>query len=254
MIYYFSGTGNSEWVAKTLSQKTGDSAVNIADITRDEKITVKNGEVFGLVFPVYAWNCPEIVSVFLEKVEIEKNAYSFVVCTCGEEAGLIMKALKVRMKIDSGFSVVMPNNYIVAGDIDSEEEALEKVRNAYDLLDSIALSVNVREKGRFDVNTGKAAAIKTFVAAHFFNKYARSSKPFKTSYRCDGCGLCESICPTKNIVLADGMPFWDDRCLQCFACIHRCPQKAIDYGKSTEKKGRYYFNFTDEQIKGEQNV
>lgn len=254
MIYYFSGTGNSEWVANTLAQKTADACVNIADIAKDENVTVSKDGVFGLVFPVYAWNLPEIVLDFIKRVRLEKGAYAYAVCTCGEEAGLVMNVIKTKIKLDCGYSIAMPNNYIVAGDIDSEDEALEKVRAAVGMIDSISLSVNVREKGRFEVNAGKVAAVKTFVASHFFNKYARSSKPFKTSYRCDGCGLCESICPVKNIVLADGMPFWDDRCLQCFACIHRCPQRAIDYGKSTEKKGRYCFNFTDEQIKGEKNV
>ena len=250
MIYYFSGTGNSEWVAKTLADRTCDIAVNIAHLHLEDKITVGKGEVFGLIFPVYAWNLPEIVSDFLKRADISKKAYSYCVCTCGEEAGLLMKVLKKRIKLDSGFSVVMPNNYIVAGDIDSEEEALKKVQEANICLDSIAECINSRETGRFEVTEGKAGAVKTFVASHFFNKYARSSKPFKTSYRCNGCGLCESLCPTKNIIVADGFPLWDDKCLQCFSCIHHCPQRAIDYGKSTEKKGRYYFKFTDEQITG----
>ncbi len=254
MIYYFSGTGNSKWVAETLADRTHDSAVNIADISKEENILIKKDSVFGLVFPVYAWNYPEIVSEFLKRVNLEKGAYSYAVCTCGEEAGLVMSVLKARIGICSGFSVVMPNNYIVAGDVDDEDEALKKVREADRLLYSIALSINVREKGRFDVNKGKIAVIKTFAASHFFNKYARSSKPFTTSYDCVGCGLCESVCPTQNIVLADGMPFWDDKCQQCFACIHRCPKRAIDYGKFTKKKGRYYFNYTQEQIKGDQNV
>ncbi len=254
MIYYFSGTGNSEWVAKTLADRTGDTCINIADIGKDEKIRVREDSVFGLVFPVYAWNMPEIVSDFLDKTDIKKGAYTYAVCTCGEEAGLVMNAVKLKIHLDCGYSVIMPNNYIVAGDTDTDDEALEKVRNADRILHSVALSVNVREKGRFEVNAGKVPLLKTYVASHFFNKYARSSKPFKTSYACNGCGLCESICPVNNIVLADGMPFWDDRCLQCFACIHRCPQRAIDYGKSTEKKRRYYFNFTEKQIKGEENV
>ncbi len=254
MIYYFSGTGNSEWVAKTLAKRTGDACVGIADIDKNESVKVPKDGVFGLVFPVYAWSMPEIVSDFLDRTELHKGAYSYAVATCGEEAGHVMSVVKTKVHLDCGYSVVMPNNYIVAGDTDSDDEALRKVRNADRVLDSIALSVNVREKGRFDVNAGKMPFLKTYVASHFFNKYARSSKPFKTSYRCNGCGLCESICPVNNIVLADGMPFWDDRCLQCFACIHRCPQRAIDYGKSTEKKRRYYFNFTEDIIKGEENV
>ena len=243
MIYYFSATGNSKWVAETIAKRTSDTATTIVEALQNEKISVKSGEVFGLVFPVYAWNLPEIVTDFLKKVEIDKDAYSYAVCTCAEEAGLVMKALEMRIRVDSAFSVIMPNNYIVVGDVDDKETQHKKITEADRFIDSIALSVNVREKGVFNVNRGKAAAAKTFVGGHFFNKYARGTKAFKTSYRCNGCCYCEIICPMKNIIVADDVPIWSDNCLHCFACLHRCPQKAVDYGKWTEKKGRYQFNF-----------
>ena len=34
MVYYFSGTGNSKWMAEQLALKTGDVAVNIVDLCR----------------------------------------------------------------------------------------------------------------------------------------------------------------------------------------------------------------------------
>jgi len=35
-------------------------------------------------------------------------------------------------------------------------------------------------------------------------------------------------------------PQWiGDNCDCCLACLHRCPKQVIQYGKRTEKKGRY---------------
>jgi NAD-dependent dihydropyrimidine dehydrogenase PreA subunit/flavodoxin len=46
--------------------------------------------------------------------------------------------------------------------------------------------------------------------------------------RCNGCGLCMEICPTKNIA-ADrrGRPHWGRNCLYCLSCEMKCPEEAI---------------------------
>ena len=46
-------------------------------------------------------------------------------------------------------------------------------------------------------------------------------------------------CPVGNIRLVDGHPVWGKQCIHCMACLHFCPRKVIQYGKATQKKGRY---------------
>ncbi|MBW6409660.1 hypothetical protein [Clostridium weizhouense] len=52
MIYYFSGTGNSKWVAKQVGDKLNYEVINIIDINRNEKKLVRKGEVVGFIFPI----------------------------------------------------------------------------------------------------------------------------------------------------------------------------------------------------------
>lgn len=250
MIYYFSGTGNSEWVARRISEATGERIERITSKTM-EPIVVDGGERFGIVFPIYAWNLPTMVSDFLKNVAVHKDAYTFAICTCGAEAGFAMRLLQKKMRIDSLWSLVMPDNYIVAFDVEPEDKALAKVRAADAALDEIIPKILAKESGCADVHMGKLPILKTFVASHFFNKYARSAKPFHSTYDCTGCGHCAAVCPVENIHIVDGMPIFEDHCQQCLACIHRCPQRALEYGKSTVKHGRYVFRFTTAQIKGE---
>jgi len=62
---------------------------------------------------------------------------------------------------------------------------------------------------------------------------------FWTNDQCKGCRTCESVCPVNNIKLVDNKPIWLDHCQQCLACIHWCPEKAIQFGKRTLNKKRY---------------
>lgn len=49
-------------------------------------------------------------------------------------------------------------------------------------------------------------------------------------------------CPISDIRLKNGKPIWLRRkCMQCCACINRCPVSAIQYGTSTRNGGRYVF-------------
>lgn len=150
--------------------------------------------------------------------------------------------------MDNVWSLVMPSNYIVAYHTEQEDEALAKVRTAAEKTEEIISCINARRSGEHDVQVGSFPLLKTFVAGHLFRRYALSAKPFRSTYDCNGCGKCAKDCPTENICVAEGMPFWFDTCEQCLACIHNCPKRAIEYGRSTEKHGRYSFRYTDEQI------
>ena len=43
----------------------------------------------------------------------------------------------------------------------------------------------------------------------------------------------------ETIAMAEGRPVWQGHCVQCLACLHRCPVTAVQYGKKTANKGRY---------------
>ena len=56
MIFYFSGVGNSAWVAYKLADKLQDYVLPIADeIHTVMEYTPAEGERVGFVFPVYGW-------------------------------------------------------------------------------------------------------------------------------------------------------------------------------------------------------
>jgi len=53
------------------------------------------------------------------------------------------------------------------------------------------------------------------------------SKLFFASNQCNGCRLCQRICPPKAIAMIGNKPYWQYSCDSCMACMNYCPQSAI---------------------------
>ena len=82
MIFYFSGTGNTRWVAQFLAQELNDTLRFIPDeIGGDMHYKLKEGERLGFVFPCYGWGVPPFVERFIEQVQIEKVDYLYFITT-----------------------------------------------------------------------------------------------------------------------------------------------------------------------------
>ncbi|TFG01452.1 MAG: hypothetical protein EU539_14035 [Promethearchaeota archaeon] len=67
-----------------------------------------------------------------------------------------------------------------------------------------------------------------------------TDKNFYADENCDSCGICKKVCPVNNIKIVAGKPRWHNQCQQCLACLHFCPQEAIQYGKNTLGRRRYH--------------
>jgi ferredoxin/uncharacterized protein YxjI len=249
MIFYFSGTGNSLQAAKSIADDNGEKLISISkemnSVDGNFEYTLEDNETIGLVFPIYAWAPPKMVLQFIERVKFNnyKDNYTFSVATCGENIGNTMKLLgnylkKKGMELNSGFSIKMPNNYIIMGDVDSKEIEKEKLSAAEETLKSINEVIKEKRVGIFQIKKGFLPGVLTSVINPLFNKNALDTKKFSVNDKCTSCGLCEHVCNSKTIKVKE-KPQWGNQCTQCLACIHFCPVKAIQYGKGTENKGRY---------------
>lgn len=255
MIFYFSGTGNSLYVAKNIAINQNEGIVPISkEMNYDKDLyeyTVNDNEKILFIFPIYAWGPPKIVLEFISKLKINnyKENYLCSIITCGENIGnamnLLSKKLKEReLNLNSGFSLVMPNNYMIAGDVFSKEESIKIIKAADSILDEINRLISNKEKNVFKIEKGPIPQFMTSIINPCFNKFAINSDKFYVNENCIGCKICEKVCNSKCIIV-DKIPSWGSNCTQCLACINYCPKRAIEYGKSTIKKGRYTNPYID---------
>ena len=239
MIFYFSGTGNSKWVAMKVAEIINDKSYDITLIK--DAPDVNNEKRIGFVFPVHAWGVPEPMRIFAKKLQRIK-AFAFGICTYGADAGHTMKKFSSFYRLDSAYGIEMPNNYIIGEDLEEEDVVTHKLKNAADEILKISQEI-INEKKVYRVNEGKFAKFKSGIINFGFNKFARSTAKFNVDEcKCTGCGLCAEKCPSLSIIMSDGKPIWKGNCYQCMRCINICPQVAIQYGSDTVGRRRYTIN------------
>ncbi|MFX1588824.1 MAG: EFR1 family ferrodoxin [Promethearchaeota archaeon] len=245
-IYFFTGTGNSLKIARDLAQELGNAElIPIAKIWQMEKLESES-EIIGFIFPLYYSGLPKIVNDFINKLNLGKSDYFFTIVTSTGDINeqplqQLNKILKKKSKkLNSGFYIKMPNNYIIGFNVHSKERQEKFFENANKQLKVISKIVKNEENNItqevFQMNVRRSAKVNK----SFLDSVNESDKSFYSDENCNGCGICEKVCPVNNIILIDGIPEWQHRCQQCLACINFCPEKSIQFGKGTLNTGRYH--------------
>lgn len=237
-IYYFTGTGNSLYVAKKTAENLAcDSVIAIADEIKKDNISC-DSDIIGIITPLYCSGLPEIVSDFLKKISLKKESYLFLFITAGNpsssaaiyEASKILKKKQIIISLGAAFK--MPDNAILFFNPvqQSNSEKLKLDSKLRELSLSILSGVKQRP---FEF-------IPLILTAYIFKHFVKKlDKHFKVSNTCNGCSLCSKVCPVKNISMKNGKPNWNKNCQLCLACINACPSKSINWGKLTQNKNRY---------------
>ena len=88
MIIYFSGTGNSRYVAKQLAALTGDTLLDASEYIRTKTgITLTDTKPFVFVAPVYVAAPALDFMEFLKKSHFEGNRKAYFLMTCAGAMG-----------------------------------------------------------------------------------------------------------------------------------------------------------------------
>ena len=256
MIFYFSGTGNTRFVAQQIAEDIGEELLFIPDLIRKEqyKFEVKEGETVGFCFPTHGWQPPRIVREFISRLKL-KASYCWALTTCGDNMGETMTILNkdlniIGLQTSATFSVIMPESYVCLPFMYTDTEAKEraKIAEARKQLPHIIECIRERKEGIEELEKGGTPRLYSYVIGEYFNKRMVHDKKFTVDAdACIKCGQCAKVCPVDNITGTP--PEWNHngRCTSCLACYHYCPTHAINFGKITRKRGQYFFNKRGDQ-------
>lgn len=244
MILYFSGTGNSRYIAERIAKIASDEIVSINEKLKNNDtstITVQDKLIF--VVPTYAWRIPKVVRDWISKTDFVGAKNTWFVMNCGGEIG---NAAKYNEKLcdEKGFlymgtaQIVMPENYIAMFNSPEQDEIEKIISKADSVIEKTAQLIAEVKPLPIPRNNLQDRFMSGPVNQIFYKMFVKA-KDFCADDRCISCEKCAKICPLGNIEIKDGKPVWSNNCTHCMACISYCPTGAIEYGNKTVGKPRY---------------
>jgi ferredoxin len=246
VIYYFTGTGNTLAAARLLAAGLGDTELIPLQQAIHSEACAPKADAVGIAFPVHFLNMPEIVRRFVSEIRLEDDPFIFGLATCGERPGGALFRLQELLlekghSLAAGYALVMPENFIgpidLMGDAGRREE---KYAAVHERIPAIAAAIRSRKRTPLEGDGSGFMKFAGRLSRGFMTAVYNTPLRLHATQACNRCRTCERICPTRNITVAKEGVAWGNDCTMCYACIHWCPQAAVEIGGRTRGKPRYH--------------
>ncbi len=274
-IFYFSGTGNTWWCARTLRDKfnAADHESRIISIEQtDAGMTaaiIKSADLVGIGYPIYGSDLPQPMKDFiswnLPDVRNGKNGNSesrsspipaqsgstrkqlLVFCTqllfSGDGAMVYRKELEQKgWEVRWAAHIRMPNNICVSAlpfpyttDWQKIGRRLRKAERKIGALSADVIRNHPRRKGA----TLFSRQLGLLQRAPYRSMFPRLRNDVRIDETlCIHCGCCVAACPSGNLYEEDGIIRTRGMCILCVRCYNFCPVQAVTYLGKHHKASR----------------
>lgn len=232
---YFSGTGNTKYCVYKFCEEYSPNN-SVFSIEESEAIAhIKNNDEIVIGYPIQFSNIPKILQDYIIKnQQIWKGKKIFIIATMGlfsgDGADIISRLLKkYGAIIIGGLHLKMPDSI-------SDEKALKRkyeknlklIRNTEIKIRNAAIQTKSGKPPQEGLGIWHHTAGLFGQRLYFYNKTKHYTNKLKINpQKCIGCGLCEKLCPMKNIKLVNDTAISGNKCTMCYRCINKCPKQAI---------------------------
>ena len=263
VICYFSGTGNTAKVVEKYRECFAAHGDSVQVVTMERLLTdglseeflntLDQADLFGLGYPVHAFNAPSIVLKFAKILPyLSKKKRAFIVSTSGEPLKMNnISSLKTRHILRRrGFVVTNEYRYVMPYNI-MFRHTDTMAFHMWDVAQKmIPLDAN-------EIVEGTPHRLKRVFCGNLLAWIMRcehwggrlNGRHYKVDEKCVLCQKCVNICPAQNITVVDGKLKFGKKCLMCQRCAQLCPKDAIHLGwfDSWKVHGAYSFEEPTEE-------
>jgi len=247
LTVYFSGTGNSRFVAELFVNEMGADCCSIED-DADFAGLIAAHDVIAFCYPIYMSRVPRIMRELVQNyMDALHDKRIIIFCTQLLLSGDGTRAFaalfpKNHVQIIYTEHFFMPNNVNNVAILPMPSEKTVKKCMARASAKMKKVCDNIR-RGRIKKRGfNPISRILGLPQGVFIHKTERlANKNLRINSDCNQCGLCVKICPMKNLVLTDNKITHNANCTMCYRCLNRCPQKAINVLFRGKIKKQYQF-------------
>lgn len=235
IVFYFTGTGNSLYVARQLAGSNGE-VLSIPQMVKHDRYEFEADEI-GLVYPIYGHMPPNMVRRFIKRAHL-KAGYKFAVLTYGNRKCNAVEIWDdVSQQAENAFdyiaTLIMVDNWLPNFDM-NEQMLINK--HIPENLQKITTDIAAHAHWHEPVTEEERQQHRFFMAYTGIDPSVgfmlKSERSFTVTDNCIGCGACVDVCPKGNYKLTGNGVKIEGSCEFCFACIQNCPQKAIQFAKN----------------------
>ena len=242
VMLFFSGTGNSKYVAELFSKHLDCKCHSIEENIDFDQLISKE-ERIGFCYPIYGSKMPRIMREFVIKYMANlKDKNIIILCTqfifSGDGARSFLYNLpKNHLNVIYAEHIFMPNNSFLFPL--PNKNKIEKNRNKADkkiklICDNIKTGI-IKKRGFNPISKILGSFQGNLLPV--FEKMTRNSVFINED--CIICNLCVKICPMKNLKNQNGKIVQNSNCTMCFRCLNKCPNKAISILVNKKIKKQY---------------
>lgn len=237
IIFYFTGTGNSLYIARQLAEENTE-LLSIPQMVKQGKYEFEADEI-GIVYPIYGHMPPNMVRRFIQKANLKAD-YLFAVLTYGNRKCNAVEiwdevSRQAGKRFDYIGTIIMVDNWLPNFDM-NEQMKIDK--HIPENLQKITAAINGGRHWHEPVTEEERQQHQGFMQRSGLDPEVgfliKSEKSFTVTDACIDCGICTYVCPRGNYELTSRGAKMSGDCEFCFACIQNCPQKAIQFRKSED--------------------
>lgn len=246
-ILYFSGTGNTAYVANKISGIMQELQVATEVHSMEDKIQIQKDSFDMLILgcPKY-YEYPVLDFIKYLKKNLPTAAKKIpVMFFCTQASPLKTDFRKIEKMLSRknyqltvSRSIPLANNMVIMDmfPVTAEEKKSFNLKQLdkelRPLVTDFLSGIEHKEEPQFIMRlVGHISAV---LCTWLFSLLAVKYSP---SADCTGCSLCSKKCPKKNIKMVNGRPRFCKQCIFCMRCINICPSNAILYNK--KKRSQY---------------
>lgn len=231
---YLSGTGNTKHCIEKLLRLLDETAQAIPIESLNAMETLPQHDFIVLAYPVQFSNAPIMVRDFIKRYSsLWKGKKILCVATMGlfsgDGAGCSARLLKkYGAKVVGGLHIQMPDSVC---DVKLLKKSVEQNREIIKAADrKIEETAQKIKKGKYPhdgIYFYDRIAGLLCQRLWYYGKTKDYANDLKIGAECIGCGLCEKLCPMRNLHVENGKAIAGNHCTMCYRCISSCPRKAV---------------------------